>query len=549
VLVLLALSVLLWAPRLRGPLDVRWDGATYYILGTSLAQGKGYRLLNEPGEIEAVQYPPLLPLVVAAHQRLLGTSDFLVVGPWLRALYAALSVGFTVAVYALARLELSPRYALLAALLCALSLNTYYLSDLLYAETPFALLTTLFVIANRKGERAGYATLAALLAAAAFLLRTAGVALLAVWVAESLVRRRFRQTAVRAAVALVPVLLWQAYTARVESGPGYRQPAYPYQRAPYNYANVSYADSSRLIYTFRPEWGLARAGEMPRRVARNLAALPWSLAEAVSAPVGFWEWSVTDLNGRAGAEILPPRLVALPLAALACLVAGGTALRAARRQWFVPAYLAASVGLFCLTPWPEQLTRYLAPLTPFLAVSLVGALSAFAGACRRRLPGRWGGVGVGFGVLVVTALFYVEGFSVLRSYRMLHNPVSYHDASGHETVYPLFFYGRPWAELDKALEWVRRRADPDHDVVATTVPHTAYVRTGLRAVLPPLEADGEEARRLLRSVPVRYVVLDELPYPGISERYAALAVAGHPGQWERVYVTPGGGAQVYERLP
>jgi hypothetical protein len=45
------------------------------------------------------------------------------------------------------------------------------------------------------------------------------------------------------------------------------------------------------------------------------------------------------------------------------------------------------------------------------------------------------------------------------------------------------------------------------------------------------------------------VVLDELPYPGISERYAAPAVAGHPGQWKRVYVTPGGGAQVYERQP
>src|SRR5437016_2385074 len=58
-----------WLPRLRGPIDITWDGSVYYILGTSLAEGKGYRLLNEPGEIEAIQYPPLLPLVVAAHQR------------------------------------------------------------------------------------------------------------------------------------------------------------------------------------------------------------------------------------------------------------------------------------------------------------------------------------------------------------------------------------------------------------------------------------------------------------------------------------------------
>src|SRR5215469_14807662 len=74
----------LWAFRLGGPIDLRWDAGVYYILGTSLYEGKGYRLLNEPGEVWAVQYPPLLPAVVAVHEAVLGTSDFLVVGPWLR---------------------------------------------------------------------------------------------------------------------------------------------------------------------------------------------------------------------------------------------------------------------------------------------------------------------------------------------------------------------------------------------------------------------------------------------------------------------------------
>ena len=50
------------------------------MLGTALAEGKGYRLLNEPGEIHAVQYPPLLPMIVAAHQRIMGTSDYFKVG-------------------------------------------------------------------------------------------------------------------------------------------------------------------------------------------------------------------------------------------------------------------------------------------------------------------------------------------------------------------------------------------------------------------------------------------------------------------------------------
>ena len=82
--VLLTLAVLTWLPRFQGPIDLRWDGGVYYILGTSIAEGKGYKLLNEPGEIDAVQYPPLLPLIIACHQLILGTDDPTIVGWWLR---------------------------------------------------------------------------------------------------------------------------------------------------------------------------------------------------------------------------------------------------------------------------------------------------------------------------------------------------------------------------------------------------------------------------------------------------------------------------------
>jgi len=64
---LVALVLALWIPRLGGPIDLRYDAGVYYVLGTSLAEGRGYRLTNEPGDIQAVQYPPLLPAFVAAH--------------------------------------------------------------------------------------------------------------------------------------------------------------------------------------------------------------------------------------------------------------------------------------------------------------------------------------------------------------------------------------------------------------------------------------------------------------------------------------------------
>src|SRR5919112_5874378 len=100
--VLFGLSLALWLPRLRGPLDLRYDAGVYYVLGTSLAEGRGYRLLSEPGDIQEVQYPPLLPALVAVHQRLAGSSDPSVAGHWLRLTYAGFFLTYIVAVYFLA---------------------------------------------------------------------------------------------------------------------------------------------------------------------------------------------------------------------------------------------------------------------------------------------------------------------------------------------------------------------------------------------------------------------------------------------------------------
>ena len=105
---IVALALLLWAPRLSGPIDLRYDAGVYYLLGTSLASGDGYRLPNEPGAPEAVQYPPLLPALVACHQVALGTSDVEVVAPWLRRTYALLFLCYAALTYALARVYLAP---------------------------------------------------------------------------------------------------------------------------------------------------------------------------------------------------------------------------------------------------------------------------------------------------------------------------------------------------------------------------------------------------------------------------------------------------------
>ena len=182
----------------RGPLDLRYDAGVYYILGTSLAEGRGYRLLNEPGAIEAVQYPPVLPAIAALHQRVLGTTDPVVVGRGLRFTAAMLFIGYAIAVFALARRFLTSGFAFVTALLAILNAQALFLSDYFAADLPYTAVSMFFFLAP-PGLGAGA------LAVGAFGLRTAGVALLGAWAAESLLHRQFRQALVRGGVGLAAV--------------------------------------------------------------------------------------------------------------------------------------------------------------------------------------------------------------------------------------------------------------------------------------------------------------------------------------------------------
>src|SRR5439155_13798391 len=115
----------------------------------------------------------------------LGSQDVLIVGHWLRLFYFIISLSLVLSVYYLARQYLASGYALLTAVIVQLYMYTYYLSDVLCADIPFALLTILFVMQNRHTTKPGHGVLSGLIAVSAYFLRTAGIALLAAWVAES----------------------------------------------------------------------------------------------------------------------------------------------------------------------------------------------------------------------------------------------------------------------------------------------------------------------------------------------------------------------------
>jgi hypothetical protein len=543
VALLLGLSLLLWAPRLRGPIDLRYDAGVYYITGLSLAEGRGYRLLNEPGEIHAIQYPPVLPAFVALHARALGAGDPAVVGQALRISFAVLFTVYLLTTYAFARPYLGSAGSVLVAVITALYIHTIHLSDLLFAEIPFALLTILFVLVQRWGRGWKTTVTSGLFGAAAYLTRSAGVALLVAWVSEALVRRRWGQVAARAGLALVPVVAWQAYTAGVKSGEEYARPAYPYQRADYMYYNVGYVENILLDDPFAPELGRVTLPGLAARVTTNLVNMP--------AYVGRVLIGGTDLAKRLSGRDRPRdglwRLAPWGLY-LAQFVAGSLALAGlgvliVRREWLIPLYVAASLVLITSTPWPAQFNRYLVPLLPFLALSIVLAGAWIAGASDRFRRHSVRRLVLGALALIVAVFLGRSILSVVRTFAYFHTPTS--GASpwgGHRLLY----YPEEWARFDEALAWLKEHGEPDA-IVATTSPHWVYLKTGLKAVMIPMEADPAKEQALLDAVPADYLILDTLGFLDIMQRYGRPAIRKYPALWEPVYTAPGGETIVYRR--
>jgi hypothetical protein len=539
---LMILSAALWLPRLRGPLDLRYDSGVYYILGTSLAEGKGYRLLNEPGEIQAIQYPPLLPLFAAAHQRLAGTADPAVAGHMLRLSFFVLCMGFIVSTYLWSRRVLGLDIAFLVSLLTMLQIHTTWLSDLFFAELPFALASVLFLLTVQMKSRAKE-WLGGVVAAMCFLLRTSGIALLAVWVSESLLKREFRHFAFRLGFALVPVLAWQGYVWHVTHGAEYARPAYEYQRAAYQFHNVGYFENLAYVDPFTPELGGASASMWVRRLIANGRALPEGLGAAVGVRRQWLTGWVRPIERRLGSL---SAFTYIGEVLLGVLVVVGLVILASRTHYLIVLYVAGSLALMCLTPWPGQFERYLWPLTPILAAALLAALHVIWQRSYTLHEGWKRSAAKAIVMAIVLGILSSQMLALKQTLGFLSSSVPYKTAGGEQGEYTLLFYTGDWQEHDKTLEWLQGRLKPG-EIVATSTPHWVYLKTGAQSVMPPFERDVDKAQRLMDSVPVQYVVVDNLEFIDVSQRYSAPVVEAFPERWKLIYSSPKKDSMVFER--
>ena len=414
------------------------------------------------------------------------------------------------------------------------------MSDLLFAEIPFALVSVAFaLVAGSEGSTTRLReTGAFVLAAIGFLLRTAGAVLLAAWVIEALARRRLRLALIRGLLALLPVALWQAYVTRVRASDAYLRPAYEYQRAPYQNYNVAYAENILQVDPFRPELGRADGAGLAARLMTNLARMPLALGEAVSAPKHSWQSALESTERLLSRHVLPVGVVWLPILGFGTLVVAGFVVFIQRRDWMLVSIPLLSVALVCLTPWPEEFKRYLTPIAPFLTIAAILALERVDAALRARGSHRSALLGSLASPALLVLLLIIQTFAAVRLFRDRDRDGASFLPGGGASGPRFFYHGRSWLAWEQAAAWIGARANASA-IVATSAPHQLYLQTGLRAVYPPMDSDPEQAHRLLETLPASYVIVDELPHRDFVRRYALPAVESHPASWHLVHTVDG----------
>lgn len=441
------------------------DDAVYVSTAQSLARGTGYRhaeIASQPLQTKyPILYPALLalvfliepdyprnvPLMLAWNALAAAVMAPLAALYWRRVFGA--SVRLAVALGALVAIAPTVlafiRYPMSELVYAALALGALFCFDARYARAP-----------SRPGAIA-WLVAAALLAGLAALTRTLGLSLAAALTVAPLLRRRWFDAALVAALlalCLAPWWLWQAGAAEENAA-----------------LQTAFLEAYELDYGL---WLPERAGQLLDVAVRNLVGTAFALGFfQLALPRGLFEWAF------AGPWVATAALhLVCDLALLLVVLGFAASLRAGPRALHLYAIAYAAIVL----TWPFPPYRFLVPWTPFLLYFLAEGLRTGLRAIAARSPGevatRVWRAGAAASWLLLAALFLAEGARIAAST-------------------PRDFYARE-ARLDlteaQALaEWIRAHTE-ESDVIASWRPAQLYLASGRRGFNTWAEADPYAAR-------------------------------------------------------
>lgn len=411
------------------PVGVTNDDGMYVILAKSLATGHGYRWLNLPGTPAATHFPPGYPVVLALLWLLAPAFPAnVILFKLANALFMALAAAATFGL-ARQRLEMSEAAAAAVTLGATLGIPMLTLSTIVMSEALFlALLVPTLLLAERicdAGGRLRDVVMLALVAGAATLVRSHGVALIAAIVLVLALRRRRQEAAIVASVVLVLLAPWQLWVSTHSSV------------LPSAMRGMYESYGAWLAAGLRTD-GAALVGRTIMRTTSELASMFATLV----------------------APSLPGALRLLALGALlASFVAG------ARELWQRAPVTAAFLGFYAVIvlAWPFSPTRFVWGVWPL--VLLLPALAA-----RRALAWR-------------------PAEPLARAFRVTALASCLLLACGYVTYNVRGYRHQWWASVPRSVSgagrqlmvWVGTHA-PRDAVVATEVESAVYLYTGRKTV-------------------------------------------------------------------
>lgn len=371
--VLLALVVYLL--RLDVVVGQYVDDAWYVLLAQALASGRGYHLISAPTpELAAIlpSSPPGFPLVLALVVALTQAFPANVTALKIVSIAAMLGVGVLSAVYYRDR-SLPAPFAIAVALAVVITPAFVFLATSTVMSEPLftlAQLAAVVLVSRRRPVLGGLA------AAAAVLVRSAGLPIVVAATVWYLVRREGRAAGLFLAAAVVAILPWMTY-AWAHATP----------------LDVRLAHGGAHVFTYSEQFWMRRAGEsqsgriaageVPARVGAALVDIfgrdtgAIVLPELYRSPIESGEETLSvggrrsDLSQGSMGNTAGTMLVSV-LVSLLALVGFVARWRsgAGVADWFVP------LALLPVILFPHWSYRLVLPLTPFLYGYLVDGVRA-----------------------------------------------------------------------------------------------------------------------------------------------------------------------------
>ncbi|MCF8465092.1 MAG: hypothetical protein K9G41_09630 [Flavobacteriales bacterium] len=508
------------------------DNAGYYILGKSLADGKGYTSIHSKDQVPGNHFPPGYPVLIASVMKVFSGKITTIKAANGFYMWAALMALF----FLFRALTRNIHLSFVACLLAAYNFHLLEYSTIMMSEIPFVLFSTLTLLLFVKTdfEKPFYKNwkfiLFVLTLVFAFYIRTLGIALFLSFMLILLVQKRWKYAG----------FLFVAFFLLIA----------PWQIRSHNLGGNSYINQLLMVNPYRPEMGPMKLADWPNRVSRNVkryfalevtnGVMPFETIDykqcvkQLKAEAGELETDTTQTKlpekeltleekekdaatrGMPGSKVEITSTDYLISILLVLLIAIGLA-RMKDHRLLLALYLAGTFSILFL--WPEAWfgIRFMLPLVPILIMLILNGLSELPLFVAEKLKKKEPWI---LAIAIPFAVFFWMKSDLETRVVELEN----RGKGVYISKFKNYFDIATWCSKNL----------PKDAVVSTRKGQLFYLYanrwvTGFLNTL-----NQEELLESLHESGVTHVVLDQLGYSSTS-RYLYPAIKKYPGKFKVIY--------------